>query len=663
MANRWTEPKSGDRLNQGQPWRRGDYEDVTLKFTGSPVSVTLSGGTLPPGLYFNGATRKVQGTIGALPKDQTSFPVVFRATFVEGEATRTYDRAVRWIVNPVDEEQSWNSGNGLVDLGTVARGSNVNIQLSIVNPDNDNLVFKAMGFATSPGNYEGLPVGLDIDSYGRIVGSPNITGNNPGVYYFRIYARDPDDLLKNPRGEGLPRTSDKVYRLTISPEIVLDARLSDTVRWETPSGSLGSTYETYASHFAVKAVPQFEVSGGQSLETQTIRYSLTSRSAPLPDGLLLDPLTGLIIGRCPYVIVNTNYDFVVEARVVFLSIETGAIRQSAIASERAFSLTIRSIFGADSVTSLQINVPGPARSKIAEWIWGNRAELRTPTTAQANELTVIGRENTFRALDENFGKKRDYKILLCSGLNYVQDGSFMDRLKDYHHPTDLRIGQVASARARSPEGTHIYDMIYLTIVDPMEGSGGFVGDQEETLNRYSPGQNATAIPQWNLSPRDSHYFPNSVKNLRADMINNSGRQDWAEQGQAAGNRGYGLVGREGLPLWMMSEQEAGKPLTTLGYVCAIELACVRAGSGPAIVKSLQQAGINEDLQGTTITVDRYLLLSDGYGSTTFDFDDKLGSITTFDGPDNADTPTNQFTTFDKLLQSESKYYKFPPGDK
>lgn len=665
MANRWTAPKSGNRLNQGQPWRRGDNEDLTLQFQGSPLSVVISGGVLPPGLFFNGATRKVQGTFAALPKDQTTYPVVFRATFAEGETLRTYDRSFVWVVNPVDEEQHWqDTSPDIKDLGVINRASTVTIQLDIVNPDADRLVYKAMGVATGiPGAFAGLPLGLEIDSYGRVIGSPTVTGNQPGVYYFKIYARDPDDLIKNPREEGDPRTSQKTYRITIAPEIVLDARLSDTVRWETPSGSLGSTYETYASHFAVKAVPQFQVSGGQSLETQTIRYTLTGRSKPLPDGLLLDAQTGLIIGRCPYVTVNTSYEFIVEARVVFVNIQNGAIRQSAIASERTFSLTVRSIFGVDSVTSLQINVPGPAREKIAKWIWGNLVEIHSSDPKAPSELTVMGRANTFRPSDIFFGKKREYRILLASGLNYRQDGNFLSRLKDYHHTTDLRIGRLASARARSPEGVHIYDVIYLGMVDPLEGSGGFVAGQEETLNRYVPGQKPTAIPQWNLSAQDSHYFPASIRNMRADMISTSGRKDWVEQGQAAADRGYGLVGREGLPLWMMSEQELGKPQTIPGYVCAIELIHVKAGSGPAIVRILEQAGMNEDLQGTTVTVDRYLLLSDGYGSTSFDFDQDSGSITTFDGPDNTNTPTTQYTTFDKILRSESKYYKFPPGDK
>ena len=931
MASIWVSPSAGDLLNNGQPWRHGEVVSVLLDVNINDLdSIELIGGQLPPGLFYNGGTRRVQGTILALPKDTPIYPTVFRVRLKS--SNRFYDRSFRWIVDVSDEEQYWQFGQETKYLGTINRGSGVTIPLDLENPDSDHIMFKAVGFASGlAGSFEGLPIGLEIDDQARIVGAATITGNSPGEYYFRVYARDPDDLLRNPRGEGAPRTSEKIYRLTIGQEIVLDARLSDVVRWETPAGSLGSAYETYPSHFGVKAVPQYQVSQGNSSETQMIRYTLTTQSKPLPSGLLLDPLTGLITGRCPYVTVSKTFEFTVEARVVFQNNTTGEIRNSTIASERTFSVTIRSIFTQDAVTSLEINVPGPARQKIARWIWGNKAEAKddwnadylsyigdgvtkrfqapsrtpgktnetitvlvdgvptnnpwsiatesnrdyvefstgllgtqtdlTPWTSEGDgnwirennnatvrqtingnatvfysdytafgkklsgtiqvlsgagdddfigfvvgfqpggitgsttnyllidwkkgpqdgalpgfavskvtrglpsnaaswqhnpaagvtelargstlgsvgwvegrtytfdieysetnlrilvdgieqvniygifpdgrfgfynnsqggvvyagvastylappngvevkvvryvnrsateapdKLTILGRDNLYRELDSYFGKKRQYRILLANGLNYVQDGTFMGKLKDYHHPTDLRIGKVASARARTPEGTHIYDIIYLGVIDPLEGAGGFNSSgQEEALSRYVQGQKQTAIPQWNLTKENSNYYPASIKNLRADLINKTGR--------LAGQTAYGISGREGLPLWMMSEQELGKPATTLGYVAAIELVYVKAGSGPAIVRALETAGFNEDMQGTTIRVDRYLLLSDGQVSTTFDgIDFGTNELTTFDGPDSLISPTTALTTFDTSLQSESKYYKFPPGDK
>lgn len=668
MASVWVSPPSGNLLNAGQPWRRGDQVSVPLELTSDARSdldrIELIGGQLPPGLFYNGGNRTIQGTIGALPKDITNYPVVFRV-FLRS-TSRTYDRSFRWIMDVSDEEQRWSSPTGIQYLGSVNRGSSVTIQLDIVNPDQDRIEYKAVGYEGPQGSHQGLPYGLEVDHFGRVVGSPTITGNQAGDYYFRVYARDPDDLISYPRGEGSPRTSEKIYRLNIGADIVLDARLSDVVRWETPAGSLGSCYETYPSHFGVRAAPQYQVAQGNAAETQTIRYTLTPRSNPLPNGLILDTTSGLILGRCPYVTVSKTFEFIVEARVVFVNNDTGEVRLSTIASERTFSITVRSIFAADSVTSLQINVPGGVRQKIAQWIWGTRAELRegnrpfepfnVPASSTSNELQILSKTQVYRAADQYFGRVKEYKILLTNGLNY-QTGDFTERLKDYHHPTDLRIGQLTSARARSPEGEHLYDVIYLGILDPMEGAGGFNSlDQEENLNRYVPGQRLTAIPKWNLTAETTNYYPNSIKNLRADLINRNNR--------LPGSQGYGVSGKEGLPLWMLSEQELGKPASILGYQCAIELAYVKAGSGPAIVRSLTQAGINEDLQGTTITVDRYLLLSDGIASTTFDGPEfGFPEVTTFDGPENLDSPTTNLTTFDTSLQSESKYYKFPPGDK
>lgn len=735
MATVWVSPPSGNLLNSGQPWKRGDQVSIPLELTTEARNdldrLELIGGQLPPGLFYNGATRRIQGTIAALPKDIPDYPVVFRV-FLKS-TSRTYDRSFRWIVDAIDEEQSWTVPAGEQYLGSVNRGSSVLIQLDIVNSDLDTLTFKAVGHEGPMGSYSGLPSGLEIDQFGRIIGSPNITNNEAGDYYFRIYARDPDDLINYPRGEGSPKTSEKIYRINISPDIVLDARLSDVVRWETPAGSLGSCFETYPSHFGVKAVPQYQVSVGNTTETQTIRYTLTPASNPLPNGLLLNTESGLILGRCPYVTLSRTFEFIIEARVVFINNDTGEVRPSTIASERSFSIRVRSIFSSDSVTSLQINVPSGLRQKIARWIWGTQSEPRpdfmvsqkvyisngndstflapagnigdtidvffddvlvngtysrtselrqdfvvfpvnsVPTgvtvkiiryvnrsgALDSDQLTILGKNQVYRAEDQYFGKARQYRILLTSGLNY-RAGNLVERLKDYHYPTELRVGQIQSAKARSPDGVHLYDVIYLGVLDPMQGAGGFnTLNREENLNRYNPGQAPVAIPQWNLTKETINYFPNSVKNLRADLINRNNRL-------AGSLLGYGVSGKEGLPLWMMSEQEQGKPETILGYQCAIELAYVKPGTGAAVVKSLTTAGINTDLQGSSITVDRYLLLSDGILSTTFDkieLDFEIIELTTFDGPDNLDTPTTDFTTFDASLQSESKYYKFPPGDK
>lgn len=715
----------------GRPWAIGDIVNLALSFSTQPDSLELIGGVLPPGVVFNATTFKIQGVIGIFPKTAFNYPVVFRATIDD----EIFDRTFFWIMDTSDLEQQWVSPL-LQDLGAVDRGSNVIIPLDLVNPDGDPLEFKAIGAASPIAGqeaFQGLPRGLEIDSFGRIVGSPLVTDNPPGVYYFRVYVRDPDDLGDLPRGQGLPSlTSEKLYRITLNQAIAQDSRLSDTVRWITPAGSLGSTYETYPSHFGVEAVPQFETTGSSS-EIQSIRYSLAPGSKPLPEGLLLDPGSGLIIGRAPYVINTRVFEFTVDARVVLTNRTTGQVVVSSIGSQRTFSISVRNLFSTNAVSNITVTVPPDIRRKIISWTHSVRPELRriVGTNTGPNTLTLFGPTNVFRLADPLWGRVKDLKIRLISGLNFlgsetvvaaepwrvgdrvdqggvvenirvgdilpdvdgvsrpikvadlrtrgsVGSGSgsdFLDRLSDYHHPTTLRVGRVAWARGLSPEGVHVYDVIYLGVTDPKEGAGGFdsLGRETRELRPHSP---ATPVQRLNIQSGQVNYYPNSIRNFRLDLIQRENRL-------AGSLPGYGFSGSEGLPFWQFHEQVRGRPATRLGYQAAIEIAYLRPGTAAGVVRALELAGINNDLQGMTIEVDRYLVITNGF--TALDFDgptvqpispllppnlevvplpdtNPTPEITTFDGPDSSLSPTISPTTFDTILIEEGKYYKFTPGD-
>ena len=666
MASIWVSPQSGDILNSGQAWLRGDTISIQFVLDTAHVlysdvaGIQLISGVLPLGTYYNDSTKQIVGTIQSLPKGTLNYPVVFRVSF--NSSTRVYDRSFNIVVNPVDEEQHWSVTSGTVNLGTFNRGSSVTIPLDIVNPDSDPLTYTAVGYNSGSG-FQGLPAGIGIDTQGRIVGTPTITDNQPGTYYFKVYARSPAELISNPKGEGVPRTSEKIYSLVLATEIILDARLSDAVKWETPEGSIGATYETYPSHFSVKAVPEYQISGTLSNESQVINYTLVTLGSTLPDGLILDNTTGLILGRCPYVNNTTTFTFTVEAQVVFVDNTTGAIRQSTISSQRTFSISVHNIYLTKSSSSVKFAVPPNIRSKLAQWISGNKPELREknisvdgvniPANQISHELQILSRAQVFRAIDPLFGRVKDLKVLLVTGLYYL-GSNFQDYLTDYHHPFTLQVGSLKSAKAYSLDGTYIYDVIYLELIDPIQGAGGFDSQNREVLLKRYRGNNRTAINAWNLPASLDEYYPNSINNLRSDLILTSNR--------LSGQLGVGLSGTEGLPLWMVCNQTPGDPTSIIGYQCAVELVYAQPGSGPGIVNTLIQAGINLDIEGETIEVDRYLVETNGFFSMTFDFDASHNIITDFDGPNNTTTPTINLTSFDLQLASASKYYKFPPSD-
>jgi hypothetical protein len=677
----WIQPSGGTLTNGSRPWRRGDVALIQLILdTSNLETLTLMAGRLPPGIQYDPLTRSMKGVIEALPKGDLDYTVIFRATLASG---RFYDRSFKWAVDPLDEHQYWQSPSGVKDLGIIDRGSNVSIQLNLINLDLDHIEYRVVGERGPSGSHAGLPLGLVVDNFGRITGSPSITNNPPGDYYFRVFARDPQDLAHHPRLEGSPRTSETLYRLSLSSTINLDARLSDVVRWVSPEGSLGSTWETYPSHFQIVAQPQYRINQVDALETQSIYYTLADDSDPLPEGLFLERETGLIAGRCPYVNASRTYELTVEARVVFIN-HNGGIRLSTISSKRDFTLTIRSLLTNDSLTNINISLPSMFRSKALSWLWTDR-----PNASGVSEnQKILSSDRLYRPTDQFFGRKSQFKILLIGSINYR--GNLQQKLNTYHHSTTLRVGQLRSAIARDPDGSHIYDVLYLTIQDSQLGAGGFNSQgQEQSLNRYVEGQPLTSIPSWNLTANDAHYYPASIKNFRQDFIQ--------RQGRLAGHEGYGLDGREALSQWMMSEQISGVPSSIPGYQCVIELAYVRPGLGPSVVKGLQRAGMEQDLQGITIDVAGFLLerntvnstifdrlnpteeitvfdgpditeedtIFDGPNDTvqviTFDGPDVL-AITTFDGPDALVDPTFQYTRFDLELQVENKYYKFSSGD-
>lgn len=661
----WFTPEGGDLTNNGSPYIRGDSLTIPFTFDSGRTltGLTQIGGELPPGVGFSITNKRLTGTVAALPKGVSEYPILFRATVDDGNGgTHFQDRAFKIKVNPLDEQHGWDTawlsnlttstsnGNTVYDLGTVYRGSSVEIQLQILNPDDDFLEFKAAGYIHNSGTwFEGLPEGLSIDSFGRIVGVPVIADNAPGDYYFRVYAREPSGT------EGSPRTSELVFRLSLAPEIRLDQTLNDGVRWVTPAGSLGSTHEAYPSHFAVEAVPQYQV-GNLTNEYQTIRYRLVG-NRPLPAGAFLDQWTGNITGRMPYVDSDTTYTFKIRARVVFVNRNTGAIRSSATYSDRDFSITVVNIHAASGTANVYVSVPPLERTEIVKWVYGNKAEYHDSHPQAPSVLTVLGQDVLFRPQDDAWGKVEDLRVLLLGGMRTTTPAEFFAELNDYHRPTEVLIGDVRWAKGYDPSGNYVYDMVYLTIDDPMSGAGGFSnGGLESVL----PIPHSHAVPEMNLPANSDRYHPTSLRNMRMDLKSVGTRKAWPGGNELAAERGIGLSGKESLPLWMDCEQTPGLPSSRIGYIPAIELAYLKPGQGAQAVKSLVLAGFEQAVSGRVIKIDRYLLISEGFISLTFDVDGT--DITTFDGPDAAQ-PTPSFTTFDQTIAPVGKYYKFPPGDR
>lgn len=709
----WLSPDHG--LINTTPYIQHDSVDIELGIDnlGFPSGITIEkiGGDLPNGLVFSSVNRKITGTIGALPKGIVEYTSIFRVSVETSTGLIYQDRSFKILVNPENKLHKWSSswlaslggpiltttnGEPIYQLASIDRGAGVNIPLSLENEDEDKLTYKILGFAypdasnIAANSYEGLPDGLEIDQWGRIVGTATIATNKSGDYYFKVYVREPSGNY----GEATPNV---IFRITITNNIVTSPLLSDNMEWGG-GANLGSTWETFPSHFQIVAKLKFEDINSLTDEEPRIIYSLSQSSRPLPPGLELDSSSGKIRGICPHVRVDTKAHFTVQAQVVFYHKINGTIRHSNIVTEKNFYFTIKNLMPDTMSMEVSINVPETYRRTIAEYMLGNVVEFHDSHPSAPDYLTVIGKENLFRPEEPYWGRIKSWKIPIVKNLKITQNGlqipqdviaqKMHDNLKDYHHDMELIIGELKTAKGYDLEGNYVYDMIYFEIIDPMSKAGGFDDLNREVILRpkYNINTNSewtrtdidddyAGIPEWNLPRISDRYHPASINNARKDFINTANRISWDFNSESQ-RITFGLAGIEGLPFWMTCEQIPGRRNSVIGYIPAIELAYMKPGQGAIAVQKLKQAGFEDKLKNQRIKVDRYiadshsadqLQLVDEYdGDSSIPpeniFIDPVTGITmckiVFDGPD-CIPPTDFETTFDLVYNVTSKYYKFP----
>lgn len=543
-------------------------------------------------------------------------------------------------------------------LGSWARGENISIPTSLYNPNNLPIKYsvEATGFTNDLSSQASvLPVGLRInETYGTIDGSISIS-NEPGYFYFKIQAADGTNL-------GNPPTNSVIFAIQAQSTIDTNTTPNDSIVWVTPSGSLGTTYSTYASHFSVQAT---------NPAGQAIYYSLAPSSAELPGSLSIDSDTGLIIGDCPFVSLTEVYSIRIRATV------------NANFSDRLFTFTVLPLYINDSFLSIDIQITEQLRQQITSWAWNTSA---------------IPDDQVFRLIDFNFSRTVDPQILVTKGLinnsstfGYWYDnpnnqglpepenGSvldqpdltnsslanwnscFLDKLRGYHRPFDLRVGEVSWAPGYDPNGVYVYDIVYLNVYDPQADSIAFSNGVEILYSNPTNSLMNNSFTSNQDTPHSEFQVPNStttreypvcLQNCRLDLITTTNRiTDPTYHLQPNSTPGIGINGSEGLPFWMKNSTTSSNPL---GWVAAIPLVYCVAGSGEVISVNLNQLGINDSLAGQTFTVDRYVV-----SSTTEQYiiwDPTMNPTTTFD---DITVPTYEQTLFDVRLTSNAQVVLFP----
>jgi len=114
------------------------------------------------------------------------------------------------------------------------------------------------------------------------------------------------------------------------------------------------------------------------------------------------------------------------------------------------------------------------------------------------DQTIFDPKLIYRVDDTNFGVQTDLKMILEYGIKKLNLSEYESALNANFYKKRLLFGDVKSAQAKDSSGNHVYDVIYIDIVDPLD-----LANSSVTFNSNT-------------------YYPASVNNMRKNLseINN-----------------------------------------------------------------------------------------------------------------------------------------------
>jgi subtilisin family serine protease len=559
--------------NKNVTFRAIQDDNLPITYTITPTIRSL-----PPGVKLvndpTTNTAYLQGTVSRVPYSMVPivYEFIIRATSISPNGTpmiceRLFSLTAEYLNEPHYFDPNWFSGlyepePDLHYLGAASLGNSYFKQIEVVNPDLDTLIYKIDFVPDLDPNlgFNGiLPTGLGITQNGEIAGIIDPSAAI-GSYYFRIIVSD-----ESPSGNSI--FADFFIQVAIGDDDVLQD--SDQIVWITPAGNIGTIWETFASHVGVEA---------RNPEGSPVSYSLSPNGGDLPEGFYVDPTYGYIIGLAPLVQIDTEYTFMIRARVGSRFVD------------REFSIIIKNQYTSASVMIFRANITGQDRLDISDWTVFNK---------------ILTNDILFRPTDVNFGAAREPSMYILSGTLLAEPSTIMQYLKDYHKRMYLQFGNLSWSPAYDPNGNYVYDVVYMNVVDPMDKAGGFAKtlidgssppayqsvEEDLTVHQENPYDSTL----WNEQTKMSRYYPNSLKNVREDLVNT-----------LPGHLGLGLDSQEGLPMWMRSKVDQTRN-TIKGFTPAVIIAYVKPGNGQVAANTLLLKGFNQQFTGRQFILDRYFI--------------------------------------------------------
>lgn len=549
------------------------WVDTEIQYSNSVttnmVTITLTSGELPPGMYLSG--NRIKG-YASPPTLTNNSPIIKPYTFTLllssdlGNDSKQYTIEVinqRLVKPPHSRTPAICNDRPLspIELTDPNYGFYTQNNLIPTIKANNYFTFRVLGHDfdndTLTYNFGAMPPGLVGDSdTGWITGTPamNTAGINDYVFTVSIAKKNKPNIV----------TPSDSFRLKVVNEIAED------IVWETPE-DLGIIYNNTVCELTLKAT-----------SSHNLIYSFVSGS--LPANLSVED-SGALSGKVAFQPSDTNLQRNTETEYVF-TVQAYSSDYPKLRSFKTFKLTVKQYY-VEPVETVYF--------KISPSFQG-----RSILDSLLTDTSIIPDADLYRIDDPYFGKSSNIKIVQSYGIPASSLETYIAAITTNHYHRDISLGELKTAISTDESGDVVYEVVYAEIVDNLVNSAGESIPQSITWEKPI---NLNLGP-WTVNNSDIHasysfdntYFtsldpgsvqvlyPGSLDNMRSVLIDNMGQ-----------NADSYL-----LPRWMTSQQRNGN---TIGFVKCWVICHTLPGKSEEIKSNIEN-NWNYSLGDIDCTIDR-----------------------------------------------------------
>jgi len=395
------------------------------------------------------------------------------------------------------------------------------------------------------GDLSEKPPGLNLNPktgqlFGRIQYLPAISKD----YTFTVR------LTKTDQFNGDTGYADRVFTLTLEGEVELN------IAWDSPK-EIGPIAAGYQSELYIQAHHI-----GNSDEG--VQYKLVS--GELPPGLILNT-DGSISGKIPV----DELTYIDEDTFVLDEGTTTIDRQYPFVAQATDNYGLSSTFKNFYIQILDYSLTAYTNIYVQPFM---SRDKRIQYSDFITDETLFDKTKIYRPYDPAFGIQYQIKLLIESGIQKLALADYVISLQQYFYNKKFYFGDVKSIPATDAAGNTIYELVYVDIIDDIQG-------KYQTARRVGIAVNGQI----------TDIYPNSVSN-------------WQYALEATPIDGQSLDVDELLrPRYMNSIQAStGAPL---GFIKAVPLCYALPGYGATMVEKIKLTGF--DFKLIDFEVDRIIV--------------------------------------------------------